>query len=562
MTRRERTTLTLLWFFLGLLPLFVRPLWDPDEGRYAEIPREMLATGNWLTPHLNGVLYFEKPPLQYWLSAISMKLFGLNGAAARLPLALASGLMLWAAWRMAKRLGARDPMWASFMAATGLLAFTVGQFLTLDALFSAFLVAGLAAFVEAVVSRREGNSATGWTLLSFFLMACAMLTKGLAERVLVGGIQVFSLAYCWKDADLRRAVVRTALDPLGWLLYLALVVPWFWVVDRANPGHAQFFFIHEHFTRFLTHEHAREGSSNWFLDKLYFVAILAVGLLPWLSVSVQGLARGWRFLIGRGPQAQDHLARWVVGFSVVAFAWPLVFFSLSGSKLPPYILPVIPPLVALACTFERQGEEAAALRRMGKELLLLGGIFLLGAFLFRHKLGGIGWILALGLSFGGLGLWAHRPKALSAPRLMVGLGFCLWLLVIAAEAAAGPSKSMAPLARMAPGNAQWISFGEYHQGLPFYARVHPEGGPLVAVVAGTGELRYGRDHLKDPNRWFNEDPAALGVVADRMTSEHPERPLFLVAKPKDWKAVEAKERAHWQEVSASPAAMVFRRKAP
>ena len=84
MTRRERTYLLVLWFFLGLLPLLVRPLWEPDEGRYAEIPREMLATGDWLTPRLNGVLYFEKPPLQYWLSAISMKLFGLNGAAARL----------------------------------------------------------------------------------------------------------------------------------------------------------------------------------------------------------------------------------------------------------------------------------------------------------------------------------------------------------------------------------------------------------------------------------------------------------------------------------------------
>ena len=91
MTRRERTYLLVLWFFLGLLPLLVRPLWEPDEGRYAEIPREMLATGDWLTPRLNGVLYFEKPPLQYWLSALSMKLFGLNGAAARLPLALANG---------------------------------------------------------------------------------------------------------------------------------------------------------------------------------------------------------------------------------------------------------------------------------------------------------------------------------------------------------------------------------------------------------------------------------------------------------------------------------------
>jgi 4-amino-4-deoxy-L-arabinose transferase-like glycosyltransferase len=554
MTRRERTTLLLLWFFLGLLPLFVRPLWEPDEGRYAEIPREMLATGNWLTPHLNGVLYFEKPPLQYWLSAISMKFFGLTGAAARLPLALATGLTIWAAWRLAKRLGAREPLWAPFMAATGLLAFLVGQLLTLDALFSAFLVAGLAAFVEAVVSRRQGKVATGWTLLSFFLMACAMLTKGLAERVLVGGIQVFSLAYCWKDADLRRAVIRTALDPLGWLLYLVLVVPWFWAVDQANPGHAQFFFIHEHFTRFLTHEHAREGSENWFLDKLYFLGILAIGLLPWLSATAVGLRRSWGFLGGRGPQAQDHLGRWIVGFAMLAFAWPLAFFSLSGSKLPPYILPVIVPLVALAGTFERPGEEPAALRRIGKELLILGAIFLLGAYLYRHELGGLGWIVALGTSFAGLGVWAHRPKGLTAPRLMVGLGACLWLLVLAAEAAAGAGKSVATLARTAPANAQWICFGVYYQGLPFYARTR------AVVIAGTGELRYGRDHLADASRWFSEDPAALGPMADRLALEHPERPVLVMAKPEDWKRVSSEEKARWQEMASSPAALVLRRK--
>ena len=334
MTRRERYTLLALWFFLGLLPLLVRPLWEPDEGRYAEIPREMLATGDWLTPRLNGVLYFEKPPLQYWLSALSMKVFGLNGAAARLPMALASGLMIWAAWRLAKRLGARDARWAPFMAATGLLAFLVGQLLTLDALFSAFLVAALAALVEAVAQRREGKGGLGWTLAAFTLMAGAMLTKGLAQVILVGGILVFSLPFGWRDAGLRRAILRTAFDPLGWLLYLVLVSPWFWFVDRANPGHAHFFFIHEHFTRFLTHEHARQGSNNWLLDKLYFIGILAVGLLPWLSISMVGLKRAWTFLKGRGPQAQDPLARWIVGATFMGFVWPLFFFSLSGCTMP------------------------------------------------------------------------------------------------------------------------------------------------------------------------------------------------------------------------------------
>lgn len=554
MTRRERNTLLLLWVFLGLLPLLVRPLWEPDEGRYAEIPREMLATGDWLTPHLNGVLYFEKPPLQYWLSAISMKLFGLNGAAARLPLALASGLMIWAAWRLANRLGARNPLWAPIMAATGLLAFLVGQILTLDALFSAFLVAAIAAFVEAVARRREGRPALGWTLLTFVLLAGAMLTKGLAEVILTGGILVFSLAFAWKDAELRRAVLRTALDPLGWLLYLGLVVPWFWAVNKANPGHADFFFIHEHFRRFLTHEHARQGSDNWLLDKLYFLGILAVGLLPWVSATVVGLKRSWTFLAGRGPQGQDHLARWIVGTTVLAFLWPLVFFSVSGSKLPPYILPAVVPLAALACTFERDGEERLALRRMAWELILLGGIFLLAAILFRKDLSGLGWMLALAAGFAGLGGWALRPRGLTGARLMAALTAALWLLVLAAQAAAGPGKSVVDLVRGVPGEASWISYGTYFQGLPFYARTR------VVVVAGTGELAYGRNRLSDPGRWFNEDPASLGAMADRLKAEDPSKPVLVMAKAANWKRLSADEKAQWEELARNPAAVVARRR--
>jgi len=554
MTRRERTTLLVLWFFLGLLPLLVRPLWEPDEGRYAEIPREMLATGDWLTPRLNGVLYFEKPPLQYWLSALSMKLFGVNAAAARLPLALASGLMIWAAWRLAKRLGAREPLWAPFMAATGLLAFLVGQLLTLDALFSAFLVAAIAALVEAVARRREGGSALGWTLVTFVLLAGAMLTKGLAEVILTGGILLFSMVFAWRDAGLRGAVLRTALDPLGWLLYLALVAPWFWAVNRANSGHAQFFFIHEHFTRFLTHEHARQGSDNWLLDKLYFIGILALGLLPWLSATVVGLRRTWIFLRGRGPQSQDHLARWTVGITVMAFLWPLAFFSLSGSKLPPYILPAIVPLAALACTFERDGEEGLALRRMGWELMLLGALFLTGAVLFHRDLRGLGWVLALGAAFGALGLWAQRPKGLSGVRLMAAMGAALWLLVLAAQAAAGPGKSVQEVVRKSPANAQWISYGNYFQGLPFYARTR------AVVVAGTSELAYGRDRLPDAERWFNEDPAALGAMADRMKAENPTKPVLVMAKAANWEELSPEERSRWVELTRNPAAVVARRK--
>ncbi len=555
MNSRVRSSLLSLWFFLGFLPLLVRPLWEPDEGRYGEIPREMLATGDWLTPHLNGVLYFEKPPLQYWLSALSMKLFGVNGAAARLPLALASALFLWAAWSLAKRLGAREPLWAPFLAATGLLGFLMGQFLTLDALFSAFLVAGIAAFVEAVAQRHEGRSGTAWTLATFTLLAAAMLTKGLAEVILTGGILAFSLAFAWKDTTLRKAVLRTALDPLGWALYLVLVVPWFWLVNRANPGHAQFFFIHEHFTRFLTHEHARQGSNNWLLDKLYFVGVLALGLLPWLSATLVALRRTWTFLKGRGPQSQDHLARWSIAIVALSFLWPLVFFSASGSKLAPYILPAIVPLAVLVCLFERQGEEAKAQRRMGWELIVLGALFLLAATLFRKDLGGLAWIYALGAAFAGLGIWAQVGKSLTAPRLRAALPAALWLLVLVAQFSAGPGKTVTDLVRQAPPEVRWISYGTYFQGLPFYARTR------VVVVEGTGELAFGRERLgREEHQWFQDGPTALGDAAQRLQAENPGRPVLVLAKASDWRRLDIDEQGRWEILGRNPMAVMARRR--
>jgi hypothetical protein len=137
---------------------------------------------------------------------------------------------------------------------------------------------------------------------------------------------------------------------------------------------------------------------------------------------------------------------------------------------------------------------------------------------------------------------------------MAAFGAALWLLVFAAQAAAGPGKSVVELVRRSPGNAQWISYGDYFQGLPFYAHTR------VVVVAGTGELAFGRDRLPDAGRWFNEDPAALGAVADRMKAEDPTRPVLVMVKANEWKRLGAAERARWEEVVRTPAALVARRK--
>lgn len=541
--RRERWTLIGLWAALGLLPLFLRPLWEPDEARYAEIPREMIAAGDWLTPKLNGVLYFEKPPLQYWLSGTFLKGFGMHAWAARLPLAIAAALVMWAAWRLSARLGARKPLWACVMALSCLLGFVVGQILTLDALFSAFIVAALAAAMEAVCARVEGSPALQWTLIAHGFLAAAFLTKGPAAVVLAGGTLLFSLAFA-RTAELRKAVLMTLFHPLGLLLLVGLTAPWFIAVNRANPGghglqgHAQFFFIHEHWTRFTTHEHARQGSDNWFLDKLYFLPILAAGLVPWLSHTVVGVKRGAALLMSRAPQGPSAaLHRWVVALCLLSAGWPLVFFSLSGSKLPPYILPAIVPLAALATTFEREGESPKALRRIGWELLGLGLLFFAGMFLVKDVDPGP-WFLALALAFGLFGAWCLSPRGLNGGRFMMALSACLLLLTLAAQQVAGPGKAVDRLVARAPKEAQWISFGQYFQGISW------QTGERCVVVAGTGELAYGRSFLspEEQRRWMPEAREALLPTAQVMATANPRRPVWVLADRRDFERLPEAQR--------------------
>ena len=564
MTRRERWQFFYLWLFLGLLPLFMRPLWEPDEARYAEIPREMLALGDWLTPRLNYVLYFEKPPLQYWLSAAAMRLLGLQPFVARLPLALATGISLWCGWRLARRLGARQPFWAACMAATTILFYICGQILTLDALFSAFQVLTFVAAAEAVAERFQGRSGRGWTLLAFGSLALAVLTKGLAAPVLVGMGLICSLPWAWPDPRLRRALVRTLCDPLGWLLLLLVAAPWFVLVDRAHPGQASFFFIHEHFARFTSTVHARQGSSNPVADKLYFVGVLGLGLIPWLGAAVRGLRRGVAFLRRpAGPvAAAAPLHRWTLAATLLACAWPLAFYSISDSKLPPYILPVVVPILALACAFEREGEERRALAGCGWELLVLGVLLMAAAPFLVQGGTGIGWALATGAALAALGCWAIRsrrlPRAsarmLTGSRWMAGLGAVLLLVTFAAGKVAGPGKDASALVRLAPRDAQWISCGNYFQAIPFIS------GQRAVVIAGAGELSYGRDHLApaERDRWFQDDERSLTPVAQRLRAEDPGRPVWALVDPGSWKDLPQAQRAAWDVLGGSHACVLVR----
>jgi len=314
----------LAWF----CNLGYRHLVKPDEGRYADIPREMLASGDWLTPRINGYKYFEKPPLQYWATAVSLSAFGMNEWAARLWPGLTGFLgVLLVFWAGNRLFGPPAGLLGAAVTASAPLYAIVGHLLTLDMALSFFMSAAVFAF--AVAQGEAGEPARRrWMLCGWAAMALAVLTKGLVGVVLPAGA-VAAYVLVQRDWNLLRRLYLVR----GGLLFLAIAAPWFVMVSLANPEFARFFFIREHFERFLTKEHDR------YQPMWYFIPVLLIGIVPWIVALFPALRDAWR----RAPAAGFDARRFLLLWCAVVF----VFFSASDSKLVSYILPLFPALALL-----------------------------------------------------------------------------------------------------------------------------------------------------------------------------------------------------------------------
>jgi 4-amino-4-deoxy-L-arabinose transferase-like glycosyltransferase len=320
---------TLAFVLVGVLALVVgidnmmRPLANPDEGRYSEISREMAATGDWVTPRLNGIKYFEKPPLQYWASAISFKVLGESNFTARIYTALCGLLALLAVGFTARRLASPE---AAVLAVGVLVAspyfLAMGGVVTLDMGLTAWTTVAVCAFLLASSGEERGRRP--WMLLAWAAMALAVLSKGLIG-ILFPAAAIF--LHCLANNEWR--LLRRLEWARGIAVFLAIAAPWFILVSRRNPEFAQFFFVHEHFERFLTKTHRRE--QPWW----FFLPIVFAGFLPWMLQLLPAALEGWR------RERDGDAFRW----RRFALAWSvfiLVFFSASGSKLPAYVLPIFP----------------------------------------------------------------------------------------------------------------------------------------------------------------------------------------------------------------------------
>jgi 4-amino-4-deoxy-L-arabinose transferase-like glycosyltransferase len=487
--RRDLTVIAMVFgaAFFQFLGKF--PLMEPDEGRYSEIPREMLERGDFITPMLNYVKYFEKPPLHYWLNALSMSIFGETEFATRFPGALCGLLTVLFTYHAGRKLfGRREGLMAALILGSSTGFLIQGRINLTDMTLTFCMSVSIGCFLLA---SRSGERTKGRYYYLFYLFsALAVLAKGLIGLVLPGGVIFLYMLICRRWSLLKEM----RLMP-GILLFLAVASPWFVLVSQRNPEFVQFFFIHEHFQRFLSKVHGRY-QPIWF-----FIPVLLLTMLPWSFFVPHALMRAWRDRKEKGGDVLVYLILWA-GFI-------FLFFSKSNSKLIPYILPVFAPLALLVGLFFSRALDGEAFpRRTGMLVasilcilgcgaiaypfvdmnpyvsptggLVLGTLFLLeGVIAFACVRCSDVLRLFLSLSAGGLLLALVAPHAVFATISQKNASSRELCRMI--QDVAGPDTAV-------------VSVG-YEQGLPFYARRR------VVIAGGMGELEFGAK-IGDQSPWF------------------------------------------------------------
>lgn len=326
-------TLGIILLILYLWHLGLYPLMNPDEGRYAEIPREMLASGNFITPHLNGVEYFEKPALQYWVTAFFMYIFGQNEFAVRLfPALCGLGGIALTAYLGKKMFNRQTGFFAAIILASSFLYLIIASINILDMAISFFITLSLVSFYQFSATLHKK-----YLYVFYASMALGTLTKGLIAIVLTVGI---AICYCLITKQLK--LILKSISFIGILLFLVICVPWFYLVCRDNPDFFYFFFIHEHFLRYLTKVHHR------YEPFYFFVPCIILGIFPWTGFLFSSFLdkislspkKAWKNLLS-DPEKNKFIYLYLWFFLI------FIFYSMSDSKLVPYIVPCLIPLSIL-----------------------------------------------------------------------------------------------------------------------------------------------------------------------------------------------------------------------
>lgn len=489
--------LAVIWF----LPLGWRHLLPSDEGRYAEMAREMLATGDWITPRYNGYKYFEKPPLQTWMNALTFAWFGIGEWQARLYTALTgfAGVLL-VGFTGARVFNAATGFFAAVVLACAPYWNLMGHFNTLDMALSFWMELTLCALLLAQRPNLPRNTARLWMWVCWGAMALAVLSKGLVGLILPGAVLVLYTLISRDWALWKRLYLVSGL-----IVFFAVVSPWFVLVQERNPEFFNFFFIVQQFQRYLTPAQNRPGPFY------YFVPVMLVGFLPWLSVSVQSVRHALRT-----PRQPNGFAP--VTLMLVWSAFIFLFFSASHSKLISYTLPIAPPLaLVIGLYLPLMTKKQWNRHLIGYALLavaLMAGSFVLTRLgdsrnpnaLYREYQVWVFAAAAAAFVATMIGLRIARAKntpetGARAPAVALGTA---WLLLATIAGTGhdvfGTLSSGAPLApavRAAiakmPPDTPFYSVGVLDHTLPFYVR------HSMTMVQVTDELAFGIS--EEPQKW-------------------------------------------------------------
>jgi hypothetical protein len=317
----------LLLFSLAvyLPPLFRVPL-IRAEAMYALIPKEMLASGQWLTATLNGVPYLDKPPLLYWLTILAYKIFGVSAAAARIPTLACTLGEIWLTCLLGRRLFNPRAAWlGGFVLLSSIGFFALHLQILTDHLITLFLLASL-----YFVVRWQEEPHWRWSLAFYLALAGGFMSKGFIGLVFP---LLISVIYLWPRD--RASLSRLLFNPWGPALLAVVVAPWFVAVEQAHPGFLSHQLINEQIMRFLG---KRQPPDITPFPVFQFWIFFLIWLMPWTLMLPEALYRFWRETGPRGP-GLDKAHLLLIWAGVI-----MGFFTLSSSRIEYYSLPALPPL--------------------------------------------------------------------------------------------------------------------------------------------------------------------------------------------------------------------------
>jgi 4-amino-4-deoxy-L-arabinose transferase-like glycosyltransferase len=490
--------LAILCWFVLFHNLGAPALMEPDEGRNAEVAREILLLGDWITPHYDFIPYLDKPMFFYWLAAAAYKLFGVSEFSARLPSALAALGCVLLVYDLGRRFAGRwAGLWSGLVLSTSPAFMAFSRAVIFDMTLAFFITLALWAFERGRAA--AATRATKFFLVMYAAAAGAVLAKGpigLAIPALVIG------AY-WLVR--RRQPPLGAMKPLsGAAIVLLIAAPWYLWAEARNPGYLHYFFVEENFLRYLTPRFNR--GQPWY----FYLEVLAIGFLPWTTMLQLPFTRASEL------KNEDRL------FILLWVAVPFIFFSFSAAKQPGYILPAFPPLALLVGTAIARALEmrtAGSRRPLAVPWLVLLaaiGYFTLALFLPSLLPPGIAdaaagvppfitrfsWplvpmLLVLLLVTVAASLWASPARYYVATCVFFSAFHIFGLGVFSDISRTRSSKDLVeealPLIRP---DDQPVVYSDYLSSLPFYLKAEK---PLWVVLAQRGGAVMGSFYMAEKN---------------------------------------------------------------